>query len=380
MFGVAFFFLLLAQHSFGTYPLSLYILSKLKPAKPIAYGQGNLRIAVAMCCHNEVAKLPSKLAEFSQWLAEDTTLHIYLYDDASTDATRPLLTAFASQHKNITLVTGKTRSGKTVGMNSLVENMNNEDLIIFTDPAVTIQGTVLETIQSTFADASIGGLTANLKFINTQESTTAGISGVFSRIQHRGRRLECATGNVLGAGGTFFVIRKSLYVPMPAYIMDDLHTSVHVTTTGARFAYASNLTVQKRAAVKDGEEFNRKQRIACRQINVLKFIAPRLHAGNSFDIYKFHSKYTLRICTGFFLLGFALTSFAAVLGAGYLKIALLLPLFCLLFAAIGYALKVPPILKIINILTMLFAVSLGLKKALFGEKFQTWASAKSIRK
>src|SRR3546814_6771444 len=96
------------------------------------------------------------------------------------------------------------------------------------------------------------------------ESATASVGSLYWRIEERLKDEESRTGNVLGADGSIFSIRRALYPEFPDSVLDDLTVSMAVVFAGRRLVKAKDVIARERLVAGRGDEYRRKVRIAAR--------------------------------------------------------------------------------------------------------------------
>lgn len=371
--------LLLALHPFVTYPLSLYALRLLRRV-PVTSGATPgpgiaPSFAICVCAYNEEAVIAAKIANLLALREQEPDLEILVHVDAASDRTAEILSAYADR---ITLQVSAERRGKTAGMNSLVAR-STASIIVFTDANVMLDAQALPALHRHFADPSVGCVCGNLIYVNSEDSVTAATGSLYWRFEEAIKRLEGATGSVMGADGSLFAIRRHLHHPPPEHIIDDMYVSFRILCDGYRIIQASDVRAYEKSATSAAEEFSRKQRIACQAFNVHRLLWPRLRRLDGVTLYKYLSHKLLRwLCIYLLVLAFASFELALVL-AGQAAVAGALAGLAGLGLAIGYRFPLKPFAQIFDILSVLAAVGLGVWRSLRGERFQTWTPAASVR-
>ena len=371
--------LLLALHPFVSYPLSLLVLRRLRPAKarsePSPASGVAPSFAICMCAYNEEAVIEAKMANLLALREDDPTLEILVHVDAASDRTAEILSAYADR---ITLQVSADRRGKTAGMNSLVAR-STASIIVFTDANVMLDPQALSALRRHFADPGIGCVCGNLIYVNGEASVTAATGSLYWRFEETIKRLEGATGSVMGADGSLFAIRRRLHHPPPEHIIDDMYVSFRILCDGYRIVQATDVRAYEKSATSAGEEFRRKQRIACQAFNVHRLLWPRLRRLDRLTLYKYLSHKLLRwLCIYLLLLAFISFELALVF-AGQAAAAGAIAGLTGLVLAIGYRFPLKPFAQVFDILAVLTAVGLGVWRSLRGECFQTWTPAASVR-
>ncbi|MBT9519583.1 MAG: glycosyltransferase family 2 protein [Dechloromonas sp.] len=371
--------LLLALHPFVTYPLSLYALRLLRRV-PVTSGATPgpgiaPSFAICVCAYNEEAVIAAKIANLLALREQEPDLEILVHVDAASDRTAEILSAYADR---ITLQVSAERRGKTAGMNSLVAR-STASIIVFTDANVMLDAQALPALHRHFADPGVGCVCGNLIYVNSEDSVTAATGSLYWRFEEAIKRLEGATGSVMGADGSLFAIRRHLHHPPPEHIIDDMYVSFRILCDGYRIIQASDVRAYEKSATSAAEEFSRKQRIACQAFNVHRLLWPRLRRLDGVTLYKYLSHKLLRwLCIYLLVLAFASFELALVL-AGQAAVAGALAGLAGLGLAIGYRFPLKPFAQIFDILSVLAAVGLGVWRSLRGERFQTWTPAASVR-
>lgn len=372
--------LLLALHPFVTYPLSLRALRLLRarrrgPALLPAPDGGVTSFAICMCAYNEEAVIAAKIENLLALRAHEPGLEILVHVDAATDRTADILSAYADR---ITLQVSAERRGKTAGMNSLMAR-TSAAIVVFTDANVMLDGAILQGLRRHFADPQVGCVCGNLSYVNGADSVTAATGSLFWRFEEAVKRLEGASGSVMGADGSLFAIRRHLHHPPPEHIIDDMYVSFRILCDGYRIVQATDVRAYELSASRAGEEFSRKQRIACQAFNAHRLLWPRLRRLDGLNRYKYLSHKWLRwLCIYLLALAAASVELALVLG-GQATAAATLAGLAMLVLAIGYRFPLQPFGLIFEIFSALTAVGLGVGRSLRGELFQTWTPAASVR-
>jgi cellulose synthase/poly-beta-1,6-N-acetylglucosamine synthase-like glycosyltransferase len=376
-FGIA--SMLLALHPFTTYPLSLWVLRKLKkPAErtsrvsiPVAGG-----VSICVCAYNEerfIAKKAENLLALKEALPDAELL---IYVDGSSDRTAEILEAYKDR---IRVVVGPGRRGKTHGMNTLVA-MATKPILVFTDANVMIDSSAPSKLLAHFADPEIGCVSGHLQYVNGSVSATSQSGSLYWRIEEFTKRLESDTGSAMGADGSLFAIRRELHQAPPEQIIDDMFVSLSVLCSGYRVVQVTDVRAYEQSVTDAGEEFQRKVRIACQAFNVHRLLWQRLRKLGRLDRYKYVSHKLLRWLVIYFLLAAMISFTLGLVSAGYGHAAGVL-LICSVLGSVAGALAWNRTLaQGWNILLAFAGTGLGVYKSFRGVQFQTWDPSASIRK
>lgn len=351
------------------YPLILRAL----PTKPEAPRAGEVPSAsLLFCAYNEAAAMPEKLANLAMLKRRHPGLEILAFDDGSSDETASLI---AARSDLVTLIQGPGRSGKAHGMKQLAARAVG-DVLIFTDANVMLDEDAIGHLLARYADPQVGGVLGSLHYMGEGESATASVGSLYWRMEERLKDEESRTGNVLGADGSIFSIRRALYPVFPDSVLDDLTVSMAVVFAGSRLVKAKDVIARERLVAGRGDEYRRKVRIAARAWHTHLHLRPQLRRMKALDRFKYTSRKIIRWFGGVSILTGGI---AALLLA--LRISPLLALggmvFALLLLTMGLRAKSGPLAAVTDILIAYAATLQGVMKAMSGRTVTVWNPAKS---
>lgn len=354
----------LALHPFTTYPLSLMLLARWR-SRPVAGGVAPATAALCVCAYNEERVIRAKALNMLAVQAVTPGLELLAYVDAGTDRTGAILAEFADR---ITVVVAGQRTGKTAGMNTLLRHTRAECLV-FTDANVMFEADAVMRLKAAFADPAVGVVCGHLRY-GAGTGATAATGSLYWRLEERIKRLESATGSVMGADGSIFAVRRAAYCPAPETLIDDMYVSLNALCEGYRIVRAEDALAFEDQVSQPAEEFRRKVRIACQAFNVHRRLWPLLRKLPWLDRYKYLSHKLLRWLVAYLLVlgGVALAAGLALAGAWWL-----LGLGLAMFAGLCASAQVR------SILSAFAATGLGVFRSLRGDVFQIWSPPASAR-
>ncbi len=351
------------------YPLILRLLPT-KMEQPVAGPTPSA--SLLFCAYNEAAAMPEKLANLRRLRALHSDLEILAFDDGSSDGTGELI---AAEGDLVTLVSGPGRSGKAHGMKLLAARARS-DVLIFTDANVLLDDEAVGNLLARYADPDIGGVLGSLHYIGASESATASVGSLYWRIEEALKDNESRTGNVLGADGSIFSIRRSLYPDFPDSVLDDLTVSMAVVFAGKRLVKAKDVIARERLVTGRQDEYRRKVRIAARSWHTHTHLRPQLRQMATIDRFKYASRKIVRWFGGAFLI-------IGAICAAILALRLSPILFLIGVAAVGMLIlagvlaRRGPIAAMVDVLIAYAATLQGVMKAMSGRTVTTWNPAKS---
>ena len=354
---------------FLIYPLILRAVPE-KRFVPRAEAPGTA--SLLFCAYNEAASLPAKIANLRALKARYPGLEILAYDDASSDATGTLL---AGARDILTLVQGPGRTGKAHGMRQLAARATG-DILIFTDANVLLDEDAIDRLLPCYADPEVGGVLGSLVYTGTQKSASAQVGALYWRIEESLKDLESRTGNVMGADGSIFSVRRALYPDFPDDVLDDLTVSMSVVFAGKRLIKSRDVIVREAMVVERQDEYRRKVRIAARSWHTHLYLRGQLRAMPMLDRFKYGSRKVVRWFGAAWmglgggaalLLAWRFSAFAAValVAAG------------IAFLMVGLQMRKGPIAALVDLVLAYVATLRGVALAMQGKTFTTWVPAKS---
>ncbi len=328
--------------------------------------------SLLFCAYNEAASLPAKIDNLRMLKARHPALEILAYDDGSGDGTGALLAQAADI---LTAVTGPGRTGKAHGMKLLAARARG-DVLVFTDANVLLAPDAIERLLPYYADAQVGGVLGSLVYGGTDSSASAGVGGLYWRIEERLKDEESRTGNVMGADGSIFSVRRALYPAFPDDVLDDLTVSMAVVFAGRRLIKAKDVIAHEAMVAERGDEYRRKQRIAARAWHTHRHLRPGLRGMSRLDRFKYGSRKIVRWFGALWMLVGGAAALALVWRcAPVAAIALFASGVVLLM--LGLQMRRGPLAALVDLLLAYVATLRGILLAMRGKTFTTWAPAKS---
>lgn len=359
---------LLYLYPYLIYPLALRSMSK-RPIRAVPTG---CSVSLLFCAYNEIDCLPGKIDNLRRLKEAAPNLQILAYDDGSSDGTTELL---GSVPDLITTIRGPGRTGKAAGMKQLVRHATG-DVLIFTDADVELRPDSIDRLLPYYGDPEVGGVCCSVKMLSEGSSATGHTGSLYWAWDDRIQQLESATGNVMGASGAMFSVRRELYPEFPDTVQDDFTVSMSVIFQGRRLIKAPDVVAFTHGFAKSEEEIRRKVRIGARAYHTHRFIQPQVGQMSSRDRFKYFSHKFLRWFGGLFILLGAALGLAAVASVSPSTAGVLLLLAIIL---VGLSIQVGRghFGKLGQIGLATFATLFGVLQGMRGRTVATWARANS---
>jgi cellulose synthase/poly-beta-1,6-N-acetylglucosamine synthase-like glycosyltransferase len=284
------------------YPLILKLMPQYSSSQPSQASSAQApSAALLMCAYNEEASLPAKIDNLRRMKKEWPELEILAYSDCSSDRTNELLQAASDI---LTPVIGTERAGKVRGMFHLI-GLTEAEVAVFTDANVMVDEGSISNLLNYFRDPEVGAVAATLIYEDKEDgdqSATSDVGGAYWKLEEHIKKLESASGSMMGADGAFFARRRAGYPQIPADLVDDMAVSIGVLFDGQRCLSAPDVIGREHSVTHRGEEFRRKRRIACGSYSTYRYLKPSLRALSRLDRFKFFSHKLMRWWGAAFLL------------------------------------------------------------------------------
>jgi glycosyltransferase involved in cell wall biosynthesis len=286
------------------YPKILGMLSE----RPIQPRPVKLSVSILFCAHNEIECIAEKIENLRALKRACPDLEILVYDDASTDGTHDML---AGAGDLLRVIRGPGRTGKAAGMKRLVAQSTGK-VLVFTDANILLAADLVDRLLPYYGDPDVGGVSGTIKESAQQDSVTSSVGTAYLTLDDRLQMMESRTGNVMGASGGLFSVRRELYPDFPDTVQDDFTVSMSVIFRGKRLIKAPDVVAYEKTVSRREEELTRKVRIGARAFHTHSFLRPQIASMSARDRMKYLSRKMLRWFGGVFLALGALFALAAV--------------------------------------------------------------------
>ncbi len=225
------------------------------------------RVSLLVPAHNEESVIVEKIRNFLSVDYPSGRLELVIANDGSTDATSEVVAPFLCDR--IRLVSSDHRRGKANAMNLLAEAAEGE-LLLFSDANVLMEPEAIRRLADPFQDLNVGAVTGEVRLIGSDAEFGAGES-LYYWMERRIQRAESRVGSVMGVDGGMYIVRRSLWVPIPIdTILDDFFVSMSVVRSKRRVVYVSAAKAIESGTPTAKQEFSRRTRITAGAVQLLK--------------------------------------------------------------------------------------------------------------
>lgn len=282
-------FVVVAYAYFG-YALLLWVQASLR-RRPVRQAAIQPSVSIVIAARNEEANLPAKLENLRRLDYPLEKVQVVIASDGSTDGTA----AFLQQHaEEVVPVVLEESHGKAIALNEAVKRATGE-ILVFQDARQSIDPEAVSKLVSCFADPEVGAVSGELLLENSSgEGSSEGL-GIYWKIEKVVRKLESASGSVVGVTGAIYALRRELYSDIPqGTILDDVFVPMHVALRGKRVVFQPAAIARDRLFGQKGKEFSRKVRTLTGNYQLLR-LAPWLLSPANPLLFRFISHKLLRL-------------------------------------------------------------------------------------
>ena len=259
-------FCFVAYTYFG-YPVYLWLRNCLFPKKVFKQYPLNMpAVSVVIAAKNEEENIVARLENLLEQEYPKNRMQIIVVSDGSTDNTLKLLLNFnslvleGSVLPDIVVIELPESKGKPNALNLGVKQATG-DILMFTDCRQKFATNAFGELVANFSDPTVGCVSGELIFYQESNPTLEVEMGAYWKYEKTVRRLESATGSVMGATGAIYAIRRRLYRPVPeAVILDDVLIPMQVVEQGFRVVFDSAAVAYDTISKKLEQEWTRKVR------------------------------------------------------------------------------------------------------------------------
>jgi len=251
---------------FILYPLFLYLRASYSRSSQASSGtHGIPRISLIIVVHNASAMIEKKIRNSLALDYPRDLLDIVLCSDGSTDDTEELIKPFVSDR--IHLRAYQQHRGKAAVINDIGAQCGG-DLLLFTDVDATLAPDSVKVMIRHFADEDIGGVSGSRVICETDGSPLTAPQKNYIFADSVIKVLESRVGSTTSNDGKLYMIRRSLFRPIPPEATDDLFACLNIVSQGKRFVFEPHAyACIGKPSQSMMHELQRRRRIVCRSLS-----------------------------------------------------------------------------------------------------------------
>lgn len=295
--------LALTAYAYFGYAIWLWLIVRIR-RRPVLQQPITPTVSIIIAARNEERNLPIKLDNLQHLAYPKDRIQIVIVSDGSTDRTASIL---REQPSYVVPVILDESHGKASALNAAVKHATGE-VLVFMDTRQTIDANAVAELVSCFADASIGAVSGELLLENASGAPQTDALGIYWKIEKVVRKLESASGSVVGVTGAIYAMRRELYTDIPAgTLLDDVFVPMNVARIGKRVIFQPTAIARDRIFNEKGKEFSRKVRTLTGNYQLLK-LAPWLISPANPLLFRLISHKLLRLAVPLLLAVMLITS------------------------------------------------------------------------
>jgi len=320
--------LTLVGYAYFGYPIYLWLLARFRHL-PIHRSPILPSVSIIIAARNEEANLPAKIENLRLTNYPKELLQIVIASDGSSDRTAEILRQHSSKVLPVIL---DQSNGKASALNEAVRRATG-DILVFQDARQFLEPDAITELVATLADPTVGAVSGELLLESARNNTSLDGLGIYWKIEKAVRKLESASGSVVGVTGAIYAIRRELYADIPpGAILDDVFVPMRVVKAGKRVVFQPSAIARDRLFSQKGKEFSRKVRTLTGNYQLLR-LEPWLLSPRNPLLFRFICHKLLRLAVPLLL---ALMLLASALTNGvFYRAAFLVQILFYVAAAFG---------------------------------------------
>ena len=288
--------LALVGYAYFGYPIYLWLQVQLRK-RPILRKPIQPSVSIIIAARNEESNLPAKLENLGLTDYPKELLQIVIASDGSNDRTAAILREHSSTVLPVIL---DQSNGKASALNAAVKHATGE-ILVFQDARQYVEPNAITGLVSSFADPNVGAVSGELLLEASAGASSSDALGIYWKIEKAVRKLESASGSVVGVTGAIYAIRRELYAEIPTgTILDDVFVPMRVVRAGKRVVFQPTAIARDRLFSQKGKEFSRKVRTLTGNYQLLR-LEPWLLSPKNPLLFRFICHKLLRLAVPFFL-------------------------------------------------------------------------------
>jgi cellulose synthase/poly-beta-1,6-N-acetylglucosamine synthase-like glycosyltransferase len=368
-------------YSYALYPVLLRLFSRLFGKTPAPADDGLPDVAVVIPVYNEENIVADKITNIFSLNYPAQKLSVWIGSDRSTDRTEEVVRSLGDPrvnpqfHQRIHLWVAPERCGKARVLNALAPQVEAE-VLVFTDADVMLDPESVRLLARHFADPAIGGVGGRATLLQT-ETLENPEEVAYLAFEAAQKKMEAALHSTISAFGSFYAIRKKLFVPFHphTYSNDDVLMPMNIIRQGYRMLFDYDAVSREKMSRQVGKEFKRRIRIGAGNFQAFFWLLDFLNPKYGWPWFCYVSHKVSRWFSPFFMAGAALTCGFLALGTASM---LYKTLFAagVLFTGAGLLYKAIPLRfprKVFYFLAMNTALILGFFRFLGGIRSAVWS-------
>ncbi len=252
--------------TYAGYPFTLWIKKKFS-VKVIqkSYLLEPPFVSVVIAVRNEQNNIRNKIVDICRQSYPHEKMELIIISDGSDDRTIDVVKEVLGKRDNrtvpqITLLDQKVPLGKPSALNSGIKVARGE-IIVFADARQRFVPNNLRELVANFSDPSVGCVSGELLFVQESQPSIQVEMGAYWKYEKFIRKMESASGSVIGATGAIYAIRRSLFYEIPVEtLIDDVLIPLRVLFQKYRVVFDTSALAYDTVSSNVSQEWIRKVR------------------------------------------------------------------------------------------------------------------------
>lgn len=352
------------------YP-AICALAGLLPARHTALGELPT-VSLVIPAYNEEWVLDQKLQNSLAIEYPGDRLEVIVASDGSVDGTNAIARRWAD--RGVRLLDFTERRGKASVVNDAVAAAGGE-VVCLCDANVMFRPDALKQMVCRLADPRVGAATGDVRLASDESSFGAG-ERLYYLMERAMQVGESRIGSLMGVDGGMYVLRKSLFHPLPKdAILDDFLVAMSILRQGFRVVYEPRAVAAENGTPLAGQEFRRRVRVTHGAVrSVMQGGLPNFRQPIAW--WQYFSHKALRWLMPVWSLAMLLSTAALATVFRGFQILLLFELticgIALIAAALPAARRFAPVAAVFYFALSQLAMLIGLAKGFRGNRRATW--------
>ncbi|NMC53946.1 MAG: glycosyltransferase family 2 protein [Chloroflexi bacterium] len=299
-------------YTYAGYPLALALLARLK-ARPAPYPKSAPPVSLIIAAYNEEDVIEKKLENCLALAYPPGFLQIIVAADGSDDRTVEIVRCWIENNQSrpgfpsVLLNDLPQRQGKMAAITRAVP-LASGDILVFSDANNFYQPDTLMELVAPFREASVGGV-SGAKHILQEGDALAQSEGLYWKYESRIKAWEARLSSCTIASGEILAMRKTLYSPPPAGIInDDFYFAMHIIRQGFHLEYAPTARSFETVSKTARDEMLRRERIVAGRYQAIALAPSLLPWRSPLVVWQVVSHKFLRPLVPFAMLGLFLSN------------------------------------------------------------------------
>lgn len=241
--------------TYAGYPLLMALRARLAPM-PLRPVPATPTIDIVLVVHDAADMVEAKLHNLLALDYPPDRIRINLVCDGCGDGTESVAQALVGAGLRVFAFRG--RRGKSACIADVLPRLDSE-LVLFTDVRQRIDPGAARALADVLSDPRVGAASGEL-VLEAETGYGRGIDAYW-RFEKLLRRLESASGSIIGVTGALYAARRSLLAPPPpGIILDDMWIPLSIAAGGHRIVFVPEALAYDRGATDSASEETRKRR------------------------------------------------------------------------------------------------------------------------